>query len=122
MIIFAVTTESRDNLGRIVEEVESVFLTPEAAITRRKIINNDPVKYPDMVADTREFVIRDFAFATPATGKRTSGRPRKLSPETVLEIRERYAAGESMRELGREFGVHPASISAAINRKSWAHV
>jgi hypothetical protein len=38
-------------------------------------------------------------------------RPSKLSPEQWAEVERRLAAGEGVRDLAREFGVSPASVS-----------
>lgn len=46
----------------------------------------------------------------------------KLTAETVMECRRRYAAGESQRALAREFGVHQSTVSLAITGVNWAHL
>jgi hypothetical protein len=46
----------------------------------------------------------------------------RLTDERVREIRSRYAAGETLAELGRAFTVTRQNIYAVVNRKSWAHV
>lgn len=48
---------------------------------------------------------------------------KKLTPESVLAIRERYASGEvSMSDLAMEYGVRPPAISSVVRRKTWARV
>lgn len=38
-------------------------------------------------------------------------RPSKLSPEQWLEVERRLAAGEGVRDLAKEYGISPASVS-----------
>jgi len=48
---------------------------------------------------------------------------RKLTPELVLEIRERYeAGGENTSELAREYGVSQTTISEVVRGLLWRHV
>lgn len=48
---------------------------------------------------------------------------KKLTPEDVREIRERYAAGESNKaELGREYTVSQSAIVDVVHGYSWKHV
>jgi len=122
VIAYVVTFEARDMLGRIIEEIDSIYLQESNAIARRKLINGDPKTFPGMVADTREFPIRDYAIATPTRGNTRMSRPKKLTPEKVIAIRRRYTAGETMRTLAKEFGISPDSVSNVVNRRSWAHV
>ena len=46
----------------------------------------------------------------------------KLTPELVVEARERYAAGETQTALALEFGIHSSVLSRAIRGENWAHV
>lgn len=46
-------------------------------------------------------------------------RAPKLSYEKAVEIRKRYAAGESMGSLGRAYGVTTATISAVVKGRTW---
>lgn len=51
-----------------------------------------------------------------ADAKRNGRRPApKLSPTQVAEARERIAAGESMRSIGRAFGVHGVTVARAVS-------
>jgi IS30 family transposase len=49
-------------------------------------------------------------------------------PQAVLResdiplIRAAHAAGESLRSIGRRYGVHPSTIRHAVVRESWKHV
>lgn len=46
----------------------------------------------------------------------------KLTAEIVTEMRLRYAAGETTKALGAEFGVSQPAASYAINGKNWKHL
>ena len=52
-----------------------------------------------------------------ATGER--GRNAKLKKSDVLEIRARYAGGETQVALGKAFGVTASNIGAIVNGKTW---
>ena len=49
-------------------------------------------------------------------------RPSKLTEVAVREMRRKHAAGDSMKALGREFGVDAAWVSQIVNRRWWRHV
>ena len=61
----------------------------------------------DMIAD-----------GTSTRGKRNSST--KLTEEQVLEIYTRSWAGEPLVSLGKEFGVHPTTISQIKHGRNWA--
>lgn len=46
----------------------------------------------------------------------------RLSDGDVIAIRRRRCAGEGGSDLGREYGVCPATISLIVNRKHWRHL
>lgn len=46
----------------------------------------------------------------------------KLTDNLVLEIREKHASGGTFRGLARQYGVDRVTISAAVKRKTWAHI
>lgn len=46
----------------------------------------------------------------------------RVTPEQVINIRARHAAGEGLSKMGREFGITPQAIWRMVNRLSWAHV
>jgi hypothetical protein len=69
--------------------------------------------------NTREMLERGRA--ADRRGER-AGRA-KLTEAQVLEIRERYAAGNtSYRKLAPEYGVSYMSIQHAVRRITWAHI
>jgi hypothetical protein len=46
----------------------------------------------------------------------------KLTPEMVLEIRNRFLLGETETKLGRVFGVSQSAISTIVLHKRWTHI
>lgn len=46
----------------------------------------------------------------------------KLTERLVVDVRKRFAAGESMRSLAREIGCSHTTIKGAIRRVTWKHV
>lgn len=58
-------------------------------------------------------------FCSQACG-RTSGAPRKFSPEQEVDIAARYKAGESPQSLGKEYGCWDATIRVIVQRNGVA--
>lgn len=46
----------------------------------------------------------------------------KLTEEGVVELRERYAAGETAAQLAREKGLNKATVVSLVSGKSWSRV
>lgn len=46
----------------------------------------------------------------------------KLTPQQVLEIRNRYSKGERQIPLSKEFGVTQAQISLIVRREQWWYI
>lgn len=46
----------------------------------------------------------------------------KVTADDVRAIRARAAAGEPMRQLAREFGLHRTGIAEIVHRRTWKHV
>lgn len=67
----------------------------------------------DNLADMR-------AKAREARGERNGAA--KMTAQQVLEIRRRYAQGESQASLRREFGLTPNPMHAIVHRRTWRHV
>lgn len=61
-----------------------------------------------------------IAHGTAYIGSR--GMRRKLNGRTVRVIRERFRAGESLADLGRDYGVSWQTIQAAVTGRTWKHV
>lgn len=58
-----------------------------------------------------------------SVGKNTgesSGVPRKLTKEIVIEIRKRAADGENHQLIANDYGIHKSQISAIHTRRTWA--
>lgn len=119
MIAYLVAFEYRDVLGRICEEIDSVWMSEANAVARRKQINGDPKSFPGMVADTRSLPIRDYGMSVAPTGK--PGRAGKLTAGKAREIRARYADGESVKDLADEYGISNTTAYDCINRNIWTH-
>lgn len=54
--------------------------------------------------------------------ERTNAKASKLKPSQVLEIKERYAAGETQGSLCRAFGVSIGQIGRIVRGESWGHL
>ena len=46
----------------------------------------------------------------------------KFTPEEIVDIRRRYASGESSRRIASEFGVSHKTILYIKSKKGWKHV
>lgn len=68
----------------------------------------------------RQNIHDKFRDGTLARGER-HGMTR-LSEADVLELRRRYAAGESARELARAFGLNSTGVAKIISGATWGHV
>lgn len=55
-------------------------------------------------------------------GRRALPPTTKLTEEDVILFRERFAAGDSVRELAKEFGIHRNTGYQIVNRKTWKQV
>lgn len=53
---------------------------------------------------------------------RERGGSNILTAVAVRDMRSRYAAGEKIKDLAVENGVHYITASDAINRRTWKHV
>lgn len=56
-------------------------------------------------------------------GKNTGymkNHPRKLTPEMVIEIRNRAAIGEAHRLIANDYGIHKSQITLIHRRKTWS--
>lgn len=57
---------------------------------------------------------------TTARGERSGAT--SLTNANVIEIRNRFAVGDSRKELARRFGVLPATITNITKRRTWSHI
>lgn len=46
----------------------------------------------------------------------------KMTPDKVVEMRQRFAAGETIYELGAVFGISAQTAAQIIRRETWKHV
>ena len=47
----------------------------------------------------------------------------KLTPDQVLEIRDKYAKGNTThRKLAEEYNIHHSQITKILTRKLWSHI
>jgi len=87
-----------------------------------KVERAAPVKAP-LVQHTARRPVRtpEERYARAARGERQGSA--KLSQRAVTWIRLLYAQGNmSQRELGKSFGVNPATICRIVTGKKWRHV
>jgi hypothetical protein len=57
-----------------------------------------------------------------ARARHAATKLRSLTPEQVLELRKRFAAGEKLQTLATEFGVAKSTASYAINKKTYSYL
>jgi hypothetical protein len=55
-------------------------------------------------------------------GIRTKAPGSKLCPSSVRTMRKLHREGLSMQKIALQFDVHPATVQAAISRRTWNHV
>lgn len=84
--------------------------------------DNPPCVRPDhlFTGTTPENMRDKVSKARQACGERV-GRA-KLTADDVVAIRDRYAAGATLKALGREYGVHFGTIWGICQRKTWKHL
>ncbi len=46
----------------------------------------------------------------------------KLTPAIVRDIRERVAAGDTRRDVGRHYHIDPQTVTRIVNKQTWKHV
>jgi hypothetical protein len=132
--VYAVRYETRDSIGRIVEEIDSLYLDRDAAHARKAEINGDPVKFPNVVAWVHLY--HASTAGAPGTAiahcgtvtvtnpgeKRRNPRGSKLTENDVGAIRAKYATGYTLLDLSREYHVRKQTISDVVRRKTWKEV
>lgn len=100
--------------------VLEAFIDGEGPETRH--LDNNPTnnRLDNLARGTRSDNMRDRS----RTGYRIA---RKLSPEDVTCIKERFIPGTNQhnpgnsRELAEEYGVHRSMINYIVNNKAWNH-
>ena len=85
--------------------------------------NDDP--NDNRVSNLRWGTHQDNADDAKRNGGRAMGErsgPSKLHRRQVLDIRERYANGESKESLAKRYSVTRMCIHKIVNRQTWRHV
>lgn len=80
------------------------------------------LEYVTSAENTRHAHDMGLAKPPPPRRGRDNSTPRKLCAQKVLQIRERSAAGDSMRTLATAFGVSRSLIMRIKQRKVWSWV
>ena len=75
-------------------------------------VNPAHLRFDSRISNVRDMVERG-RYARPSA---------RLTPEEVLEIRERRDAGAPQALLAEQYGVSPAAISAIVRGLRWAHL
>lgn len=82
----------------------------------RHTCDNPPCCNPaHLVAGTHAQNMADMA----ARGRSST---RRLTPESVIDIRTRRAAGDRPVDLAAEYGVTPSNISQIVTGRIWKHI
>ena len=82
----------------------------------RHTCDNPPCCNPaHLVAGTHAQNMADMA----ARGRSST---RRLTPESVIDIRTRRAAGDRPVDLAAEYGVTPSNISQIVAGRIWKHI
>ena len=72
---------------------------------------------------TRTFGLRNGAYTRPDRLRRgIENGFAKLTPENVLAIRARVAAGETQQAVANHYGVNQPHVSRIVRRVVWAHI
>jgi hypothetical protein len=140
MIVYAVTFEERDLLGRIVEEVAYAFTTRELA-ERYAVWHNTTDSTAPRTAQVRAFQVLNVlprlleSSETPRANrparKRSTGtsprsgrpgKPEKLTAENIPVIRSRRAAGDRVVDIARDYDCDARSIYAVLSGQTWGWV
>ena len=89
---------------------------PLGAAEARHTCDNPPCCNPaHLVAGTHAQNMADMA----ARGRSST---RRLTPESVIDIRTRRAAGDRPVDLAAEYGVTPSNISQIVTGRIWKHI
>jgi hypothetical protein len=82
-----------------------------------KCVNPEHLFLATQAGNLRDMAMKGRGRNRPAFG---SANPRaKLAERDAIDIRRRYAEGESLRVLGRHFGVWPTTIADVVHKRTW---
>lgn len=115
--VWEVWVDTRNTRGHVVQYRDSHFGSFRSARARKRRINTQIDRFPNMVAwlegpHESAYVVNN------REAQRNSQA--KLTPMDVDEIRARRANGELVSLLAAEFLVHRMTISDIVNGKAWA--
>ena len=82
----------------------------------RKCVNPDHLFLGDHLTNMKDMTVKGRQAKGDIHGSAV------LTECDVIEIRRRYAVGETQRSLARQFGVHQRSVYRIVNRLTWTHV
>lgn len=97
---------------------EVAFEDPGELLVRHRC-DNPPCCNPDHLLKGTVQDNSDDAVERGLTCKGEDNGTAKLTNEQVVEIRKRYAAGESQIALGKAFGVHHINICKIVRNLTW---
>ena len=92
--------------------------TPDGLVVRHRCDVGRCVNPDHLLVGTQKQNVHD---AIQRNRRNAFGRQR-LTVESVLDIRERFALGEMQRTIARAYGVSKGCIHAVVHRLTWAHV
>lgn len=94
---------------------------PPGMVVRHTCDNRRCVNPDHLVLGTQDDNVRDMV----ERGRCPRGADHwaaKLTPDTVLEIRARVAAGERQRDVAAAFGVAYITVQRIAQRRTWRHL
>ena len=97
----------------------------EAGEAVRSIAKRLSVAPSTVTRIVRGYSRKSVALRAAARDRRPRGEAchgRKLTADSVREIRKRAANGEGVRALAREFDLSPSTVSRVVSRDTWNHL
>lgn len=119
MVIYLVTYEERDELGRISETVAMAFLNEELAEQFCAEFNEDPATSPRSAEVHPVAVLTQMPTTKQTRPKSDTGREQKLTSDDAMQIRKRYDRGVKVGVLAEDFGVSRASVYDVVSGRTW---
>lgn len=110
-----------ETLAHRVSHVLATGEIPQGLLIRHRCDNRICVNPDHLEIGTIADNSRDMAERGGSTrGERSASA--RLTERDVIEIRRRYAAGETQRSLAEEFGVDQSTVSYAISGRTWSYL
>ena len=94
-------------------------------VVRHRCDNPWCIEVSHLLLGTQLDNIRDTNIRGRARGGSNKGQDHpavQLTEDEVLEIRRRYADGETGVDLAREYGVGKSTVYSIVNRVTWRHI